>query len=134
MYLVISRTRIGALVRAGVDDQEMVMTIGVNVNRLFLAVFMVGSGLAGLAGVLGSSFLTLYPGAGSDILTLALVVVIVGGVGSVEGAIVGSLAVGLISTYSNAFLPDAAYFSIFVPMVLILLWKPEGLLGRKVDL
>jgi branched-chain amino acid transport system permease protein len=131
LYYLMGRTRIGAIIRAGVDDREMVSALGININRVFTGVFILGAVLAGLAGVLGGSFLTLAPGSDSDILTFAIVVVIVGGLGSLPGAIVGSLVVGLIDNYAKAYFPDVAYFSLFAPMVLILLVRPQGLLGRS---
>ena len=130
LYLLLGRTRAGAMIRAGVDNREMVSTLGIDINRLFTAVFILGTMLAGLAGVLGASLLTLYPGADSEILTFALVVVIVGGLGSLKGAVVGSLVVGLLDNYGKAYFPDLAYFSLFAPMVLILLWRPQGLFGK----
>jgi branched-chain amino acid transport system permease protein len=131
LYYLMGRTRIGAMIRAGVDDREMVSALGININRVFTGVFILGAMLAGLAGVLGGSFLTLAPGSDSDILTFAIVVVIVGGLGSLPGAVVGSLVVGLIDNYAKAYFPDVAYFSLFAPMVLILLIRPQGLLGRN---
>lgn len=131
LYLLLARTRIGAMIRAGVDDREMVAALGVDIGRVFTGVFILGAFLAGLAGVLGGSLLTLAPGGDSEILTFALVVVIIGGLGRLEGAIVGSLVVGLLDTYGKAYFPDLAYFSLFAPMVLILLWRPQGLFGRS---
>jgi branched-chain amino acid transport system permease protein len=130
LYYLMGRTRVGAIIRAGVDDREMVSALGININRVFTGVFILGAMLAGLAGVLGGSFLTLAPGSDSDILTFAIVVVIVGGLGSLPGAVIGSLVVGLIDNYAKAYFPDVAYFSLFAPMVLILLIRPQGLLGR----
>lgn len=132
LYVVVGRTRAGAMIRAGVDDREMVDALGIPIKRVFTAVFILGTFLAGLAGVLGASLLTLYPGADSEILTYALVVVIVGGMGSLKGAVVGSLVVGLLDTYGKAYFPELAYFSLFAPMVLILLWRPQGLFGKSV--
>ncbi len=94
-------------------------------------VFVLGTLLAGLAGVLGGSLLTLYPGGDSDILVFALVVVIIGGLGSLRGAIVGSLVAGLLDNYGQAYFPELAYFTLFAPMVVILLWRPQGLFGKS---
>src|SRR5438128_379106 len=107
-----------AVSRPWFDDREMVSAMGININRVFTGVFILGAVLAGVAGVLGGSFLSLAPGSDSDILTFAIVVVIVGGLGSLPGAIVGSLVVGLIDNYAKAYFPDVAYFSLFAPMVL----------------
>ncbi|MGH7904737.1 MAG: branched-chain amino acid ABC transporter permease [Candidatus Dormibacteraceae bacterium] len=130
LYYLLNRTRIGSMIRAGVDDREMVGAMGININRVFTGVFVLGALLAGLAGVLGGSLLTLSPGSDSDILTFALVVVIIGGLGTLEGAVAGSLVVGLLNTYGNGYFPELAYFTLFAPMVLILLWRPQGLFGR----
>lgn len=130
LWIVNARTRIGMIIRAGVDDREMVAALGIPVARVFSAVFVVGCILAGVAGVIGASFLTIYPGVDSNVLLYALVVVILGGVGSLKGAVVGSLVVSLLVNYSSAYFPAFAYFSLFGPMVLILLWRPQGLFGR----
>jgi branched-chain amino acid transport system permease protein len=130
LLYVVERTRIGAIIRAGVDDREMVAALGININRVFTIVFVLGSLLAGIAGVLGGSLLTLYPGGDSDILLFALVVVIIGGLGSVKGAIAGSLVAGLLDTYGQAYFPELAYFALFLPLVVILLVRPQGIFGR----
>jgi branched-chain amino acid transport system permease protein len=131
LYFVISRTKIGAIIRAGVDDNEMVDALGIPIRRVFLAVFVAGSALAGLSGVLGAGVLSLYPGADSEILALGLVVVTIGGLGSLRGAIVGSLVVGLLANYGQTYFPDLSYFAIFAPMAIILLWRPNGLFGVR---
>lgn len=131
LFFILNRTRVGAIIRAGVDDREMVSALGINIKRVFTAMFVLGSLLAGLAGMLGGSLLNLYPGADSEILTFALVVVIIGGLGTLQGAIVGSLLVGLIDSYGKAYFPELAYFSLFAPMAIILLWRPQGLFGRS---
>ncbi len=131
LWLFYSRTLLGAIVRAGVDDREMVSAMGINIDRLFALVFALAAFLAGLSGVAGGAFLTLYPGAEWDILVLALVVVIVGGLGSLEGAMVGSLIVGLVDAYGRWLLPEFSYFMVFGPMALLLLFRPTGLFGRE---
>jgi branched-chain amino acid transport system permease protein len=131
LFFILNRTRVGAIIRAGVDDREMVSALGINIKRVFTAMFVLGSLLAGLAGTLGGSLLNLYPGADSEILTFALVVVIIGGLGTLQGAIAGSLLVGLIDSYGKAYFPELAYFSLFAPMAIILLWRPQGLFGRR---
>ena len=131
LWLLYSRTQLGALVRAGVDDREMVDALGIDVDRLFALVFALAAFLAGLSGVAGGAFLTLYPGADWDILAYALVVVIVGGLGSLEGAMIGSLIVGLIDAYGRWLLPEFSYFMVFGPMALLLLVRPTGLFGRE---
>ena len=129
-YLLMERTRIGAMIRAGVDDRDMARAIGIPVSRLFTAVFFLGALLAGAGGVVGGPMLSAYPGLDGDMLPLALVVVILGGIGSLVGAMVGSLIVGLIYNFGTALFPDFAYVILFLPMVLALVFKPQGLFGR----
>jgi branched-chain amino acid transport system permease protein len=130
LYYLLRRTRVGAIIRAGVDDREMVNALGINVRLVFSLVFMLGALLAGFAGVLGGTVLGLYTGADSDILLFALAVVIVGGLGSYEGAILGSIVIGLVDTYGTAYFPAVAYSILFIPVIVVLLVKPQGLLGR----
>jgi branched-chain amino acid transport system permease protein len=130
LWLLQHRTMLGAIIRAGVDDAQMVDAMGIDIKVVFNRVFALGAALAGLAGLLGGAFLALYPGADSEILLLAVVVVILGGPGSLVGAIVGSLLVGLIDAFATALVPDLLYFTLFAPMVIILAWRPYGLLGR----
>lgn len=130
LWLLYNRTRLGALIRAGVDDKEMVQAIGVNIKRLFIFTFMLGSALAGLGGVLGGAFLTLYPTADSEILVFSLAIVIIGGRGSLVGAAIGSLLVGFLATFGPLWLPELAYFVIFAPMALLLAFRPLGLFGK----
>jgi branched-chain amino acid transport system permease protein len=130
LWLVYHRTQLGAVIRAGVDDREMVGAIGINVDRLFIMVSALASFLAGMAGVVGGAFLTLYPGAEWEILVFALVVVIFGGLGSLEGAMIGALIVGLLDAYGRWLLPEFSYFVLFGPMALLLLFRPTGLFGK----
>lgn len=130
MWFVYSRTHIGALVRAGVDDREMVDSMGINIDRLFMIVSGFAAFFAGVAGVIGGAYLTLSPGAEWEILVLALVVVIIGGLGSLEGAILGSLIVGLLDAFGRWLLPEFSYFVLFAPMAVLLLFRPTGILGR----
>lgn len=130
LWMFLSRTKTGAIIRAGVDDREMVSALGINVGAVFTLVFTLGMMLAGLAGVLGATVLSLTPGLDWDILIYVFAVVVIGGRGTLEGAIAGSLVVGMVSTYGQAYFPSFAYFSLFGPMVLILLWRPQGLFGR----
>jgi branched-chain amino acid transport system permease protein len=131
LWLLYRRTQLGAVVRAGVDDREMVGATGINIDRLFILVSALASFLAGMAGVVGGAFLTLYPGAEWEILVFALVVVIVGGLGSLEGAMVGALIVGLLDAYGRWLLPEFSYFVLFGPMALLLLFRPTGLFGQE---
>lgn len=130
LYYLQQRTRIGAIIRAGVDDRETIAALGVNINRIFTGVFIAGALLAGVAGVVGGAFLSLLPGTDTDILLLSLAVVIIGGLGSLPGAALGSLIVGLIYVFGTAELPQLASFILFAPMALVLIFRPRGLLGR----
>jgi branched-chain amino acid transport system permease protein len=130
LWLLLERTRLGAMIRAGVDDREMARSVGIRVSRLFSSVFFLGAFLAGLGGVIGGPILSAYPGLDADMLPLALVVVILGGVGSLPGALVGSFLVGIIYNFGTALFPDFAYVILFLPMVFMLVVKPTGLFGR----
>lgn len=130
LWLLLNRTRLGALIRAGVDDAETVEAMGVNIRLVFLLTFALGSALAGLGGVVGGAFLTLYPGADAEILVFSLAVVIIGGRGSLVGAAVGALLVGLLNAFGQVLFPELAYFVIFGPMAAILAFRPLGLFGR----
>jgi branched-chain amino acid transport system permease protein len=130
LYLLMERTRLGAMIRAGVDDTEMARGVGIPVSRLFTTVFLLGATLAGIGGVLGGPILNAYPGLDTDMLPLALIVVILGGAGSLLGAFVGSFIVGFIYNFGIALVPDLAYFVLFLPMVLVLMFLPQGLFGR----
>lgn len=124
-------TRIGAMVRASVDDEETARALGINVSLLFTMVFGLGAFLAGLGGVMGGPIVGVYPGADFEILLLGFVVVIIGGLGSLKGALVGGLIVGLLDNFGKVFFPELALFTIFAPMVLILAVRPSGLFGRQ---
>jgi branched-chain amino acid transport system permease protein len=130
LWWFLEGTRIGAMVRAAVDDAEIAQTVHVNVPLVMTGVFAFGAVLAAVAGVLGAPLLGLYPGADFDVLLLAFVIVVVGGLGSLAGAFVGALAVGLMDTFARVFFPDFSYFAIFAPMAIILLVKPGGLVER----
>jgi branched-chain amino acid transport system permease protein len=130
LWLLLNRTRLGALIRAGVDDAEMVEASGINIGRVFLLTFMFGSALAGLGGLLGGAFVALYPSADAEILVFSLAVVIIGGRGSLEGAAIGSLLIGMLNTFGQVWFPELAYFVIFGPMALLLAFRPLGLFGK----
>jgi branched-chain amino acid transport system permease protein len=130
LWLLLNHTRLGALIRAGVDDPEMVEASGINIRRVFLGTFMLGCALAGLGGVIGGAFLTLYPTADAEILVFSLAVVIIGGRGSLVGAAVGALLVGLLNSIGRVMFPELAYFVIFGPMALLLAFRPLGLFGK----
>jgi branched-chain amino acid transport system permease protein len=124
-------TRIGAMVRASVDDEEVARALGVNVSLLFSLVFALGAFLAALGGVMGGPIVGVYPGADFEVLLLGFVVVIIGGLGSLKGALVGGIVVGLLDNFGKVLFPEMALFTIFAPMVLILALRPAGLFGRE---
>jgi branched-chain amino acid transport system permease protein len=130
LWLVNEKTLVGARLRAAVDDPEMASATGINVARLSGVVFAVGAGLAAFGGVMGGPILGGYAGIDFDLLPLAFVVVIVGGMGSLKGALVGSIVVGMIDNFGKALVPELSYFTLFAPMVLVLALKPTGLYGR----
>jgi branched-chain amino acid transport system permease protein len=131
LYVIQHRTRVGALIRAGVDDREIAESLGINVPRVFTAMFVFGAALAGLAGVVAAGLLTLRPGADTDILLFALVVVVVGGLGSLQGAAVGSALIGLVDAFSKVWVPELSSFAVFAPMAIVLMFRPAGLFGRS---
>jgi branched-chain amino acid transport system permease protein len=130
LYLLMERTRIGAMIRAGVDDMDMARAVGIPVSRLFTTVFCLGAALAGAGGIIGGPMLSAYPGLDADMLPLALIIVMLGGVGSLVGAFVGSFIIGFIYTFGVALLPDLAYVILFLPMILVLAFRPRGLFGK----
>jgi branched-chain amino acid transport system permease protein len=131
LWLLLRRTRVGAIIRAGVDDEEMLDALGVNVRRVAAGVFVLGALLAGASGVVGGVFFGLYPGADAEMLLFALVVVVVGGLGSLQGAVVGSIAVGLVYSFGVSLTSDLLYFVLFGPMLLVLVARPRGILGGR---
>ena len=130
LWAMIDWTRLGAMIRAGVDDAPIAQVVGIRVSRLFTLVFALGAGLAAFAGVIGAPYLSVYPGQDSEMLPLALIVVILGGSGSLPGALIGSLVIGFLYNFGQALFPDLAYVILFLPMVLVLVLRPQGLLGR----
>jgi branched-chain amino acid transport system permease protein len=130
LWLFINRTRTGMMVRAGVDDRAMLAATGVNVQLLFAAVFAVGAGLAGFAGVVGGTALSIAPGEDVRYLLASLVVVIVGGMGSVPGAAIGALLIGLAEQFGLAYFPTYGVVLTFIIMALALAFRPQGIMGR----
>jgi len=130
LWLVNEKTLIGARLRAAVDDPEMAGATGINVALLSGLVFAAGAGLAAFGGVMGGPILGGYPGMDFDLLPLALVVVIIGGMGSLQGALVGSVVVGMLDNFGKALVPELSYFTLFAPMIIVLALKPTGLYGR----
>ncbi len=130
LWVVLEQTRIGAMIRATVDDAEMARGVGINVPLISMGVFALGAFLAAVGGVVAGGFVGVYPGADFEILPFAFVVVIVGGMGSLKGALIGSLMVGLLDNFGKAFFPELSYFTLFAPMAAILAIRPTGLFGR----
>jgi branched-chain amino acid transport system permease protein len=131
IWLVMEKTRMGAAVRATVDDAQMARGVGIDTNRISMFIFALGAFLAALGGVTGGAFLGIYPGLDFEMLPLAFAVVIIGGMGSLGGAAIGALAVGLADNFGKALFPEISYFTLYAPMVLILAIKPTGLFGRE---
>jgi branched-chain amino acid transport system permease protein len=131
MWLALNRTRIGMMVRAGVDDRDMLAATGVPIQLVFVAVFALGAGLAGIAGVVGGTFQSLSPGEDTRFLLASLVVVIVGGMGSIPGAALGALIIGLAEQLGSVYIPTYAIVVTFLIMVLVLALRPQGLLARR---
>ena len=130
LWALLDRTRLGAMIRAGVDDPAMARVVGIRVSRLFTIVFCLGAWLAGFAGVIGGPILSVYPGLDQEMLPLALVVVILGGSGSLLGSLVGSFVVGFLYNFGQAMFPGLAYVVLFLPMLIVLVVRPQGLFGR----
>ncbi|HUN41981.1 MAG TPA: branched-chain amino acid ABC transporter permease [Acetobacteraceae bacterium] len=130
LWGLLDKTRLGAMIRAAVDDPAMARVCGIRVSHLFTIVFALGAGLAGFAGVIGGPILSVYPGLDQDMLPLALVVVILGGTGSLLGSLVGSFVVGFLYNYGQVLFPELAYVVLFLPMLIVLVVRPRGLFGR----
>jgi branched-chain amino acid transport system permease protein len=131
MWLALNRTRVGMMVRAGVDDRDMLAATGVPIQLVFVAVFALGAGLAGIAGVVGGTFQSLSPGEDTRFLLASLVVVIVGGMGSIPGAALGAVIIGLAEQLGSVYIPTYAIVVTFLIMVLVLALRPQGLLARR---
>jgi len=127
LYVVIARTRLGMMIRAGSSNREMVQSLGINIKFLYRVVFAAGVALAVLAGMIAAPVSSVYPGMGAQVLIICFVVVVIGGIGSVRGAFLASLLVGIVDTFGKVLFPEAAGVSIYLLMAAILLWKPEGL-------
>src|SRR5256714_9229721 len=131
LWLVMEKTRMGAAVRATVDDAQMARGVGIDTSRISMGIFALGAFLAALGGVIGGAFLGIYPGLDFEMLPIAFAVVIIGGMGSLGGAAIGALIVGLADNFGKALFPEISYFTLYAPMALILPAKPTGLFGRE---
>ncbi|MBK6322802.1 MAG: branched-chain amino acid ABC transporter permease [Burkholderiales bacterium] len=127
MYWLIQKTRLGMMIRAGSSNRRMVQSLGININRIYSLVFAVGLALAAFAGMIAAPVSSVYPGMGNQILIICFVVVVIGGIGSIKGALVAALMIGMTDTLSKVFLPDFSGFAVYLLMAIILLWRPQGL-------
>jgi branched-chain amino acid transport system permease protein len=131
LWWLLERTRTGAVIRAGIDDREMTMGMGINVGLVSTAVFVLGAFIAGAAGVIGANLFGVDLDLGRDILLYALIVVVLGGLGSIPGALLGSMLIGIVDSFIKGLNPELGYFSIYLIMIIILLIRPTGLLGKR---
>jgi branched-chain amino acid transport system permease protein len=127
MYFVFSRTRLGMMIRAGSTNREMVQSLGIDIKFLYRVVFAAGVAIAVLAGMVAAPVSSVYPGMGNQVLIICFVVVVIGGIGSIRGALLAALLIGVVDTFGKVLLPQAAGVLVYVLMALILLWKPDGL-------
>ncbi len=127
LYLLISRTRLGMKIRAGAFNRDMAEALGINIKRIHAVVFALGVGLAAVAGIVAAPISSVYPNMGSQVLIMCFVVVVIGGIGSVRGALISALLVGLVDTFGKVLLPSMAGMLVYMLMAAVLLWKPEGL-------
>jgi branched-chain amino acid transport system permease protein len=130
LYFLIRRTRLGMMIRAGASNREMVQSLGFNINLIYRLVFALGVALAVFAGMIAAPVSSVYPGMGTQVLIICFVVVVIGGIGSIWGALVAALLIGLADTFGKVLIPEAAGVIIYVLMAAILLWRPEGLFRR----
>jgi len=127
MWFVFTRTRLGMMIRAGTSNREMVQSLGIDITLLYRIVFAIGVALAVFAGMIAAPVSSVYPGMGNSVLIICFVVVVIGGIGSIKGALLAALLIGLVDTFGKVLLPQAAGVLVYVLMALILLWRPNGL-------
>jgi len=131
MYAVVNRTRLGMMIRAGASNRDMVRGLGIDIRRLYRIVFAGGVALAALAGMISAPMSSVYPNMGASVLIICFVVVVIGGIGSITGALVASLLVGFVDTFGKVFFSEISGIGIYLLMAAVLIWRPEGLMGRK---
>ncbi len=130
LYLVVNRTRLGMMIRAGASNRDMVRGLGVNITRLYRIVFAGGVALAALAGMIAAPMSSVYPGMGGHVLIISFVVVVIGGIGSITGALIASLLVGVVDTFGKVFFAELSGIGVYLLMAIILVWRPEGLMRK----
>ena len=130
LYFVVNRTRLGMMIRAGASNRDMVRGLGINIKLLYRIVFAAGVALAALAGMIAAPMSSVYPGMGGQILIICFVVVVIGGIGSISGALIASLLVGFVDTFGKVFFAQFSGLSVYLLMAVILIWRPEGLKSK----
>ena len=130
LYLVVNRTRLGMMIRAGASNRDMVRGLGIDITRLYRIVFAGGVALAALAGMIAAPMSSVYPGMGGHVLIISFVVVVIGGIGSISGALIASLLVGFVDTFGKVFFAELSGIGVYLLMAIILVWRPEGLMRR----
>jgi branched-chain amino acid transport system permease protein len=131
LFVLLRRTRLGMMIRAGASNREMVRSLGIEIDFLFRVVFALGVALAAFAGMINAPASSVYPGMGNQILIICFVVVVIGGIGSVTGALIAALAIGFVDTFGKVFLPDYSGVLVYLLMAIVLVWRPEGLLREN---
>ena len=131
MYVVVHRTRLGMMIRAGASNRDMARGLGIDIRRLYRIVFAAGVALAALAGMIAAPMSSVYPNMGASVLIICFVVVVIGGIGSITGALIASLLVGLVDTFGKVLFAELSGIGIYLLMAIVLIWRPEGLLGRR---
>jgi branched-chain amino acid transport system permease protein len=131
LWLLIQKTRLGMAIRAGASNREMVQSLGIDIAWVYRAVFALGVALAAFAGMIAAPVASVFPGMGNQILIISFVVVVIGGIGSIKGAFLGSLLIGLADTFGQVFAPQLAGMTVYVLMAAVLVWRPAGLFGRN---
>jgi len=132
LYAVVQRTRLGMMVRAGASNRDMVRGLGINIRLLYRTVFAAGVALAALAGMIAAPMTSVYPNMGATVLIVCFVVVVIGGIGSISGALIASLLVGFVDTFGTVFFAELAGMGMYLLMAVVLIWRPQGLLGRRI--
>ena len=130
LYLLIQKTRLGMMIRAGASNRDMVQSLGINIKFLYTLVFAIGVALAAFAGMINAPLSSVFPNMGGQVLIICFVVVVIGGIGSVKGAMVASLMIGLADTFGQVLLPEVAGMIVYLLMAIVLVWRPAGLFGR----